>query len=333
MLKILKSDECKLAAEIIHSGGLVAFPTETVYGLGADAFNANAVARVYSEKGRPGDNPLILHIANAEDFNKLAHNPPKYASALIKAFWPGALTLVVQKSPDLPEWLGGHPMGKTATVGVRMCANPIANTFIKAAGIIAAPSANKAGRPSPTTLAHVIEDFGEADGIAAIDGGSTAVGLESTVVDITGKEPVILRHGAVTQEALRELVSLEKYTEATDTPRSPGMKYRHYAPRAEMTILSGTPENIASYVQKYATSTTIALVNKTIAPFLDASAITTLILGDNKEAIARNLFSYLRECDRLGAQRIFAQAVDTEGLGAAIMDRMTKAAEGRIIYV
>jgi L-threonylcarbamoyladenylate synthase len=323
------------ASSFLREGGLVVFPTETVYGLGADAFNANAVARIYSEKGRPGDNPLILHIASIEDFKRLAFNPPEYAFALIEAYWPGPLTLVARKNPDLPDWLGGHPTGKTETVGIRMPAHKIAQALIECTGIIAAPSANKAGRPSPTTLAHVLEDF-PANEIMTLDGGSSIVGLESTVVDITRENPVILRLGAITEEEIRKIVSVSKAADSANetAPRSPGMKYKHYAPRAEMIILHGERENIASYILNNHLKTGV-LVSRKTAVLLENSPpnIKLLVLGDDEKTIAQNLFSCLRECDRLGVEIIFAEAVAEKGLGAAIMDRMCKAAEGRIINV
>jgi len=352
----------KEAASFIKQGKLVALPTETVYGLGGDAFNPEAVAKIYSAKGRPGDNPLILHVAEPECFYKLVLNPPEYAGMLIKKFWPGPLTLIAEKKPELPQWLGGHPTGSTKTVGIRMPAFPLTRAIIKASGkIIAAPSANKAGKPSPTTAAHVLEDFPnpEEEGILIIDGGAVSVGVESTVVDVTGGKPRILRPGAVTAKMICEATGLEVVgvdALGEETPRSPGMKYRHYAPRAPMTILSGTRENISAYIKahvmkEHAKNT---MENKCFGVLIYGSeqgffpenffpelnsgslkpvSVKILSLGHSKKEIAKNLFSCLRQFDKLGVDIIFAQAVEEDGIGAAIMDRMKKAADGRVFTI
>ncbi|MCL2578070.1 MAG: L-threonylcarbamoyladenylate synthase [Defluviitaleaceae bacterium] len=336
---MLCSSRIKQAGEYLRNGGLVVFPTETVYGLGADAFNADAVARIYSEKGRPGDNPLILHIANIESFRELALNPPEYAFALIEAFWPGPLTLVARKNPELPAWLGGHPGRVTETIGIRMPAHPIAQELIEESKcIIAAPSANKAGKPSPTTLAHVLEDFPQLH--MALDGGSAKVGLESTVIDITGENPVILRPGAITKEdvfkIIKTLRTASQFSE-DEKPRSPGMKYKHYAPRAAMTLVSGDSENVAAYIldeDKTGAKIGVLINKKTLKYFQNApSNMEILLLGNDEKTIAQNLFSRLREFDRLNVDLIFAETTPENGLGVAIMDRMRKAAEGRIVYV
>ncbi|MCL1863936.1 MAG: L-threonylcarbamoyladenylate synthase [Defluviitaleaceae bacterium] len=323
------------AAKLIRKGELVAFPTETVYGLGADAFNADAVARVYSEKGRPGDNPLILHIANKTQFSEIADNPPPYAYELIEAFWPGPLTLVAKKNPLLPTWVGGHPEKTTATVGIRMPSHPVALEFIKEAGIVAAPSANKSGRPSPTSLAHVLEDFPD---IAALDGGDSYVGLESTVVDITGDDPVILRPGTITAEKINEFaISTDRVPQGQ--PRAPGMKYKHYAPRADMTLVSGNAPDVAAYIfnecKKEPHSRVGVLFRYRIerGTHLTPQNAKILMLGGDDESMARNLFACLREFDKIGVDKIYAETVCEKGIGVAIMDRMRKAAEGRVIHV
>ncbi|MCL2216695.1 MAG: L-threonylcarbamoyladenylate synthase [Defluviitaleaceae bacterium] len=363
-----KAGDIERAAEFIREGGLVAFPTETVYGLGGDALNRKAVAKIYTTKGRPGDNPLILHVANPDGFSELAHDPPEYAFALIKAFWPGPLTLVAQKKPHLPRWLGGHPDLETETIGIRMPEHPVARALIKAAGRpIAAPSANKAGKPSPTTAAHVLEDFPnpEAEGIMVLDGGSVSVGLESTVVDITGDAPRILRPGAVTPQMIHDTTGLEALSPDSSNPassrtesqlshvhgsktalRSPGMKYRHYAPRAPMTILSGEAENVAAYIMKeHQRAAPLGQIVGALIPMEtytffskiptppSLKAITICEKLSDSEEIARNLFSSLRRFDKLGTDIIYAQAVPASGLGAAIMDRLQKASEGRVVFV
>ncbi|MCL1845253.1 MAG: L-threonylcarbamoyladenylate synthase [Defluviitaleaceae bacterium] len=383
--------QIKRAGDFIRAGSLVVFPTETVYGLGADAFNAEAVSRIYSAKGRPGDNPLILHVASREDFSRLAHEPPDYAHALIEKFWPGPLTLVVRKKADLPAWLGGHPNGVTETIGIRMPAHPVASALIRAADcIIAAPSANKAGKPSPTSLAHVLEDFCEAErgGIFFLEGENADVGLESTVVDVTGEMPVILRPGGVTAEEIFEVASIlqnsvgecHSPTQFETPPRSPGMKYKHYAPRAEMTVLSGEPQKIATHIFEAGLESGAEKIGALISaetqahlPHPTPPNVKILPLGvgagsdpiddiltnrnffqkssevsvreqpparnesellsfhEYKKIIAQNFFANLREFDKLNVNIIFAEAVCENGIGAAIMDRMRKAADGRII--
>ena len=364
----------KRAGEFIREGGLVVLPTETVYGLGADAFNSSAVARIYSEKGRPADNPLILHIAEAKDFDELVYEPPEYAARLIKAFWPGPLTLVARKSPLLPFWAGGAPDGRTETIGIRMPAHPMAKAIIAAAGCaVAAPSANKAGRPSPTALAHIFEDYPELAGemtedearnrgIMVIDGGNALVGLESTVVDITGERPRILRPGSITAENIQAVTKLDVDTtfprnasvisgdsgdcpanqENQSAPRSPGMKYKHYAPKAPLTILSGSSEKIAAYLESVASGTTEhdnssrvgALVTEQTHRLIRGDIpMPVLTAGGDEQSIAQNLFARFRQFDKAGVTQIYAESVPTTGIGAAIMNRMIKAAEGRVINV
>ncbi|MCL2604031.1 MAG: L-threonylcarbamoyladenylate synthase [Defluviitaleaceae bacterium] len=361
------------AARLLKEGGLVAVPTETVYGLAADAFNAQAVARIYATKGRPADNPLILHIADKKTLDELAEDLPAYAYALTEKFWPGPLTLVVRKKAGLPAWLGGHPDNAAETVGVRMPNHPAVLELIRQSGcVVAAPSANKAGTPSPTCAQHIINDY---DGAALtpdmlLDGGTLEVGIESTVVDTTGDEPVILRPGAVTAEMIQEMLGTandgirqrralsetnergsELHPHSHIQPRSPGIKYRHYAPLAPMTLLSGDAEAVAAYITTQIVSEVDAHIGVLVSPrvlsYINAKwprmavqsdtsytpIVTALPLGDPKDlpAIARNLFANLRTFDEKGADIILAEALPSEGLGAAIMDRMTKAAEGRVI--
>jgi len=347
-------NDIKKAAQIINTGGLVAMPTETVYGLAADAFNKDAVARIYSAKGRPGDNPLILHIANIDQFLELSDSPPPYAMALAKAYWPGPLTLIVKKKPHLPGWLGGHPQRTAETVGIRMPAHPAAKALIEAAGCpLCAPSANKAGKPSPTTAAHVAEDFAQTGEVEMIlDGKSSEIGVESTVVDVTGAQPVILRPGAITEAMIREVTAKIATTnfkvddDETNAPRAPGMKYRHYAPKAPMTIFRGEPGNVAAQILDLLSSTvktkpenshpTIGVLvtdsAKELLPSLPPN-VKLLSLGSTNKSVAKNLFAHLRQFDNLGVSVIYAEAVPNTDLGTAIMDRMQKAAEGNIIDV
>jgi len=334
------------AAAAIASGGIGAIPTETVYGLGADAVNPVAVARIYEAKGRPGDNPLILHIASREDFFRLADNPPSYAHALIDAFWPGPLTLVTKKKPGLQPWLGGHPNRKADTIGIRMPSHPMALTVIKASGcFIAAPSANKAGTPSPTRADHVAADFGFGEIDFILDGGAVPGGLESTVVDVTGEVPVILRPGAISPEMAAKVTGLEPLllSETTLAPRAPGMKYRHYAPKAPMMLLVGDERDIAAYIAAQCASVQaekigILVTSQTRAmldtiPVNNSAAVLTLGDKTSPETIARNLYACLRQFDILNVDIIYAEGPSQDGLGLAIMDRMKKAAEGRVIHV
>jgi len=325
--------DVKEAAKIIANGGIAAFPTETVYGLGGDATNPDAVSRIYSAKGRPGDNPLILHVGNPSDFNELADSPPVYAWDLINAFWPGPLTLVAKKKASLPSWLGGHPSRTADTVGLRMPSHPMALEVIRASGCyVAAPSANKAGTPSPTRAEHVATDFADGSIDYVLDGGAVEVGVESTVVDVTGETPVILRPGAITAEMISETTGLKAngLFSTKTAPRAPGMKYRHYAPKAPMTLLVGTDEKIADFISLLTHPGKIGILAN-IKPGFSKSAII-LPLGETQERIAQNLYANLRQFDNLGVDIIYAQAPTETGLGIAILDRMKKAAEGRIIH-
>jgi L-threonylcarbamoyladenylate synthase len=347
------------AAEIIKSGGLVAVPTETVYGLGADAMNPQAVEQIYKIKGRPTDNPLIIHISDKVKILELTDELPDYAKILVERFWPGALTLVVKKKPGLPVWLGGCPPAKLDTVGVRMPSHPVILELIQAANcFIAAPSANTAGKPSPTTAAHVLEDYKNAQATPdlVLDGGATDIGVESTVVDVTGENPLILRPGAITREMIEEALAGETVTvsfasAAHETPRAPGMKYRHYAPVAPMTLLLGTSEEIAAYIATQIVSEMDASIGVLLTPEtrlkLDAKwpkmavqsdasyapVVTWLNLGEwsNPAEIGQNLYANLRKFDEIGVDLILAEAPEKSGLGQALFDRMIKGAEGRLI--
>ena len=307
-------DESKLkkAAEILRTGGLVAFPTETVYGLGGNALDAGASKKIYAAKGRPSDNPLIVHISCMEELPPLVKEIPESARKLAAAYWPGPMTLILPKSGLIPDTTsGGLP-----TVAVRMPSDPVANALIRTAGVpVAAPSANTSGRPSPTSAAHVIEDMnGRIEMI--IDGGDVPVGVESTIVDLTGEVPVLLRPGAVTLSMLESVlgtVELDRVlTEplAPDVhPKAPGMKYRHYAPKADMLLVEGPTEMVVRYITARAAKAAAAGVGEK---------------GDEERGGA---------CDR-GARRrhgrrrdvIFSEVFSGDELGLAIMNRLTKAA-------
>lgn len=339
--------DIRLAAEMIQKGGLVAFPTETVYGLGADALNAEAVGKVYAAKGRPSDNPMIVHIAQKSDMNKLTDGITPEVERLMEAFWPGPLTMVVPAKDVIPK----VTTGGLATVGVRMPEDAIARALISAAGVpIAAPSANLSGKPSPTRYTHVAEDLdGRIDAIIA--GDDCKAGIESTVVDMTGEVPTILRPGVITREMLREALNGEVAVdpalfEKPDIfnndgngllqtgedfhPKAPGMKYKHYAPKAKAIIFSGAPEHVVAaickrYDEQTAKGERVAILGLDEHHY---GSRTFLSLGSEKrpqEAAAR-LFAALRELDERGDTVALCEAVDTAGIGLAVMNRMGRAA-------
>lgn len=335
------------AAEVLRSGGLVAFPTETVYGLGANALDENAVKSIYRAKGRPSDNPLIIHISDTTALDDLASSIPAVAPCLVKAFWPGPLTLVFPKSDRIPFIITAG----LDTVAIRMPSHPIALALIKKAGIpVAAPSANSSGRPSPTLAKHVIEDLsGKVDII--IDGGTSMVGLESTVLDIIAEPPVILRPGGITQEQLRQLLgnvgidpAITSGQSSAVIPKSPGMKYRHYAPKAALLLVQGVSDRVADeicrraalYINEgtivgiLATDETKALYDPTIH-----FSCKMLSLGSRlqPEVLASNLFKCLREFDEKAVEVILAEIPESGGIGLAVVNRLIKAAGGNIIKV
>ncbi len=319
------------AAEIINKGGLVAFPTETVYGLGADGLNPNAVKKIYIAKGRPSDNPLILHISCIKELNRLVKEVNETAKVLMEKFWPGPMTLVFKKSDSVPDVISGG----LDTVAVRLPSNDIARELIACAKTpIAAPSANTSGRPSPTKATHVFEDLnGKIDMI--IDGGSCDIGLESTVIDVTGEAPVILRPGKISYEDIKEFfpdVIYDKHlTEKTPVskPKSPGMKYKHYAPKGELYILDGKNEKILKFISdNYDEKTAIITFNDFPVSFKNVYS-----LGEyhSPEEGATRIFDILRNCDTKEFHKIYAHIPNKNGVGFALFNRMFKAAGGKII--
>ncbi len=317
------------AAAIIKKGGLVAFPTETVYGLGANGLSGEAVAGIFAAKGRPSDNPLILHIADQSMLDQLVERVPPAAEKLMRAFWPGPLTLVLEKSSAVPDAVtAGLP-----TVAVRMPDHAVARRLIELSGLpLAAPSANLSGRPSPTAARAVKEDLdGRIHGI--IDGGSTDVGLESTVVDCTQELPAILRPGGITYEQLAAVLGklAQPGPEEKGAPKAPGMKYRHYAPRAPLYLLEAMPDEaeLAVGLKRLLAQGKKAgmIVQSNLRGNLPAGVLP--FTWDKEEELARFLYSWLRECDRQGAEVIFVQKIKSSGLGEAIMNRLVKAAEGK----
>ena len=339
------------AAAIIRSGGLVAFPTETVYGLGAHALDRAAVQRIFDAKGRPSTDPLIVHIASFDALAPLTRDVPALAATLASRFWPGPLTMVLPKSPLVPD----EVTAGLGTVAVRVPVHPIARALILKAGVpVAAPSANLFSRPSPTSAAHVLEDLdGRIDAI--IDGGTTTFGVESTVIDLSGSTPTVLRPGAVTLAALREVTSVasghgsseRSGNDATPPPRlegaalSPGMLEKHYSPRAPLTLYVGRNDRTFAALAADARqlrddgvrSIGILAPTEDLRQLPSGHGYVTADLGRRAEldTIATRLYAALRELDAAGVDVILASDVPAdEGLGAAIHDRLTRAAAGRI---
>ena len=328
------------AAEIIRAGGLVAFPTETVYGLGADGMNEEAAAKIYAAKGRPSDNPLILHIADREALDRITGKITEKAEALIKAFWPGPLTMIFEKKKEVPY----GTTGGLETVAVRMPSHPAAVELIRKSGTpIAAPSANTSGRPSPTKAEHVKEDMdGKIDML--IHGGSVGIGLESTIIDMTVEPPMLLRPGYITKAMLEEVVgairtdpSLMEGTGEGVRPKAPGMKYRHYAPKAELTIVEGDLYRTAQEINRLADEKRLQgyrtgiIATEETKELYHGTGVRVIGTRQDEETIARHLFAVLREFDELGTEYIYSEAFSEENLGQAIMNRLIKAAGHHII--
>lgn len=338
-------DLLREAADILMSGGLVAFPTETVYGLGADALNPQAAKKIYAAKGRPSDNPLIVHIADEEEMGKLAREVPEMAKKLAQAFWPGPMTLVMKKREIVPlETSGGLD-----TVGIRMPSNEIARSLIRLAKTpIAAPSANTSGRPSPTQAEHVWEDLNGKVNVI-IDGGPVGIGLESTIIDVTGSVPMILRPGAITMEMVKEVVgkveldpTLLGSQEMTQRPKAPGMKYRHYAPKAELFVVEGKNEKVVEKInalikeaqsKKMRIGLMVSRENRDRYP--NHESIDCVVLGSREDEaeVARHLFATLREFDHQKVDIIYAESFSGEGMAMAVMNRLMKAAGQKKILV
>ena len=319
-------EDIQQAAEIIKEGGLVAFPTETVYGLGADALNPEAVGKVYAAKGRPSDNPMIVHISSKNDLSYLTFEITDDIRKLMDDFWPGPLTMVVPAAPVVPR----VTTGGLDTVAVRMPSDPVAAALITSSETpIAAPSANLSGRPSPTSARHVIDDLdGRIDAI--IQGGDCQVGIESTVVDMTGAVPTVLRPGIITAERLSQ--ALGKTVEidpamnvktADFKPKSPGMKYKHYAPKAEMIIYKGDREKVY-----------LAMSEEKLRRTGYGQKVEIIMYDDSEpEKAAREFFAKLRACDKAGVDVILAAAMREDGVGFAVMNRMFKSAGYNIVEV
>lgn len=355
--KIFGKEGISEAAEILKGGGLVAFPTETVYGLGGNGLDKEAAKKIYAAKGRPSDNPLILHVSSIEEVYPLVKALPEKAKKLMEAFWPGPLTLVLPKSDIVPE----ESTGGLETVALRSPENALTLNLIRACGFpIAGPSANLSGRPSPTEASHVFEDLGgRIEGI--LEDGAVGIGVESTIVDLSENCPTLLRPGAITIEDLEELLGekvaidptlLGKSMAEGFTPKAPGMKYRHYAPKAEMILFKKKEEDetrsgqediaksILSYGEKELSGSPekriwILCGEDTASLYEGDGRFTVQILGRREEPLSmtHNLFRLLRKADEEGAELILGECYSEEGVGFALMNRLKKAAGQRILYV
>ncbi len=322
------------AGEIIRKGGLVAFPTETVYGLGGDALNPDSSKKIYAAKGRPSDNPLIVHVYRFEDVEAIVSEIPEAARKLADAFWPGPLTMIMNKNDKVPyETTGGLD-----TVAIRMPNNKIALELIeKSGGFIAAPSANTSGRPSPTVARYCIEDLdGKIEMI--IDGGQVGIGLESTIVDLTSEVPMILRPGYITADMLKDVlgeITIDRTiidSSSTQKPKAPGMKYRHYAPKGELMIVQGAQKAVVDYINEKTLEARnigkrVGVIGTDATKALYTADVVKSV-GDRADetTVAHELFKVLREFDDENVDVMFSESFDDSGIGQAIMNRLLKAA-------
>ena len=333
-----QADELQRAVTILKQHGLVAFPTETVYGLGGDGLHPQAAKKIYEAKGRPGDNPLILHISKIEELPGLVKKIPHMAHPLMKAFWPGPMTLIFEKSKRVPyETTGG-----LETVAVRLPGHEGARALIEAAGVpIAAPSANTSGRPSPTTAAHVKEDLdGQIDMI--IDGGTVGIGVESTILDLTEEIPIILRPGHITRRMLESVIGEVRFdpglleTDESVKPKAPGMKYRHYAPRAKMMVFEGELDRVVEKINQCAeqyeeTKVGILATEETMDRYQHGQVVS--VGSRDAETFEQGLYGALREFDHKGVEVILSESFSQEEKGEAIMNRLRKASGQRICHL
>lgn len=331
------------AAALLQKGEVVAFPTETVYGLGADGMHAESSKKIYKAKGRPSDNPLILHIAEFEQLSRIACDISDNAWKIMKAFWPGPMTIILKKKPEVPK----ETTGGLDTVAIRMPNHPVARELILKADLpIAAPSANRSGRPSPTLARHVMEDMNGRIPMI-LDGGKVGIGIESTIIDMTGEKPVILRPGYITPEMIDQVVAGVSIDPAISggpmaanlKPKAPGMKYRHYAPSGDMTLVEGEPEKVISKINALASEKReegyrVGIIG-TDENILAYQADVIISMGSRKdpENIAANLYGTLREMDERGVQFIFSESVGEEEFYGAIRNRILKAAGYQVLKV
>lgn len=330
------------AGALIASGELVAFPTETVYGLGGDALLPDAAAKIYCAKGRPSDNPLIVHIAAMSDLDRVARTIPEEAKKLAEAFWPGPLTMVLWKKDEVPY----ATTGGLDTVAIRMPNHPVALELIQNSGrLIAAPSANTSGRPSPTEASHVMEDLNGRIAMV-LDGGPVGIGIESTIIDLTEEQPMILRPGYITPEMLSEVLGVEVAIDpgilAMDKeikPKAPGMKYKHYAPKADMMIVDGDKDPVVEKINeliqeaKSKGKKAAVIVTEETKSLYNADVVLSMGSREKEESIARHMYKILRNCDKLNVDVIYSESFKTPRIGQAIMNRLLKAAGYQVIHV
>lgn len=339
----LQGNILEQASKILRQGGLVAFPTETVYGLGADALKEEAAKKIYAAKGRPSDNPLIVHISKVEDLSVLCKEVPEVAYKLAEAFWPGPLTMILNKNQLVPY----GTTGGLDTVAIRMPNNKITLKLIDQSGVyIAGPSANTSGRPSPTLASHVKEDLdGKIDWI--LDGGEVGIGIESTIVDLTSEVPTILRPGYITPKMLEEVVGkvqvdkaiLKENQESNLVPKAPGMKYKHYAPIGDLTVVEGSTERVIAWINQRAKEQSemgyrvgVLATDETKNSY-EADIVMTVGTRNDEVSISKGLYKVLREFDQLKAEYIYAESFTEDEFGQAIMNRLLKAAGYHIITV
>ena len=337
----LDMDAIKKAGDILKAGGLVAFPTETVYGLGGNALDPQASMKIYAAKGRPSDNPLIVHIAELEQLEKITTEIPEGAKILAEKYWPGPLTMILRKNEVIPyETTGGLD-----TVAIRMPSHPVARRFLQDSGcMIAAPSANTSGRPSPTTAQHVWEDLqGKIE--VLLDGGPVGIGIESTIVDLSEDQPMILRPGFITQEMLSQVlgqVGMDPGIASENSkkpPKAPGMRYRHYAPKADLTLVEGHMDQVIAKIN--ALTGEAQVKGQSVGVLATAEnqdayiADHVIVIGQREDEaeIARHLFDVLRQFDTLGVDVIYSESFAAAGVGQAIMNRLLKAAGHKRIFV
>ena len=334
--KRLSQQDIQTAADLLRAGGLVGIPTETVYGLGANGLDPAAVGRIFQAKGRPPDNPLILHIPGADWLERYCRDIPAAAYELARRFWPGPLTMVLRRRDNVPDQVTAG----LDTVGMRCPAHPLCRAVIQAADVpVAAPSGNTSGRPSPTTAAHMLEDMdGRIDAI--LDGGPCSVGVESTIVDLTCTPPRLLRPGGITLEQLRAALgevavdpAVTRLMGAGERPRAPGMKYRHYAPKAPVTVVTGAPERSAAYIAAHAGPGDGVICFEEFLPMYAGGARPVMSLGPagDKGEQARRVFDALRAFDHTAVSAIWAQCPDSGGIGLAVTNRLNKAAGFHIV--
>ncbi len=336
-----KEDLLCQAGEILKNGGLVAFPTETVYGLGGDGLNKESSRKIYAAKGRPSDNPLIIHIIDMEALPLIVSQVSPEVEKVAEAFWPGPLTMILPKSDNVPN----ETTGGLKTVAVRMPSHKVARKLIEyAGGYVAAPSANASGKPSPTLAKYVVEDMdGKIDMI--IDGGEVGIGLESTIIDMTVNPPQILRPGFITEEMLEHVlgtIDVDKTILSNDSklaPKAPGMKYRHYAPKGQLTIVTGEPEKVVAYINEQTKAASEAgkkagiIGSEELLPAYHADSVKSAGSRDDEQAVAHNLYRILREFDDEDVEVNYSEAFDNGGMGQAIMNRLLKAAGHRVVEV